>query len=262
MGGVVGLLLVLGLIGLLFWLLRRKRKNTESKFVDAPSTQDFPREYDNVGSAAYGQGAQFYQDAPLPPSHSSPSYSARDFATVPISSMPSIPPGTAAPTAASAAAAVPVTASAATPSRSAVIPPTSLPTSAGAAAPAPAPYPASHTRGAADNVVGMSGPATRPPRPPRPPRSTADAQQMPAAAPTPGWRRSAAASQTPGAYYEADPDLLTTTYEDTWASADSPYGRAGVGRVTDDDPPPPRAVHMQPGQVYTNVSPLGAFTQM
>ena len=178
--------------------------------------------------------------------------------------MPSIPPGTAAPTAASAAAAVPVTASAATPSRSAVIPPTSLPTSsaAGAAAPASAPYPAGYTRGAADNVVGMSGPATRPPRPPRPPRSTADAQQMPAAAPTPAWRRSAAASQTPGAYYEADPDLLTTTYEDTWASADSPYGRAGVGRVTDDDPPPPRAVHMQPGQVYTNVSPLGAFTQM
>ena len=82
-----------------------------------------------------------------------------------------------------------------------------------------------------------------------------------AATPTQGVQRTSGGATTHATeFYEPNNQMLSATYEDAWASSDSPYGRAGVGRVMEEDPPPPRAFHMQPGQVYTHASPLGAFT--
>ncbi|WFD20970.1 hypothetical protein MCAP1_003225 [Malassezia caprae] len=59
-------------------------------------------------------------------------------------------------------------------------------------------------------------------------------------------------------YADVDPTL----WRETWASADSPYGRAGVGHASmEDEAPPPRAFHMQPGQLVSNFSPVSAFSQ-
>lgn len=273
-GGVVGLAVVIALAALLAWYLRRKRRSAAPTAAEPTETTEFPTGYDDYGPQGGGSTdvvhRPVYYDAPAP-----------------VSEPPEPAGGTQGLLATGAGAGVAGAAAAAPASSSTSWPATSAPGSVPGTAPpvsAPsAPARANVSRNissgrlqkAADEEVGMRPQtSTRVSRQAPVAASATDTQSTPqrtttrprvsqahATSPTQGVQRTSGGATTHATeYYMPDNQMLSATYEDAWTSTDSPYGRAGVGRVMEEDPPPPRAVHMQPGQVYTHASPLGAFT--
>ncbi|KAL4400381.1 hypothetical protein ACI68E_003298 [Malassezia pachydermatis] len=245
-GGVVGFLAVVALLGLLFWLWRRKRRNAAKDPYNRPMdyVHNSPSDYDGYGQTVTRSNMSGFDDT------------AANYAELPASSpIPGAPPvssgvagmGTGAAVAGGAAAATrrhsssnaaPVRAHST--SRAGVQPPTT-----------------STLASTADEMVGI------PSAPPPPPRKTSQRRRSPPAPPVgaAGRRHSGGTNQTQSTeYVDVDPTSWPTS--DTWVEAnDSPYARAGVGHSNDDEPPPPMAFHMRPGQIVSNASPVGAFTE-
>jgi len=238
-GGVGGAILLAILAGLLFWAIRKKKRAQPANYVHDVSQEPGP---------SFG------------PSNDVP---------------PGTPPQRAAavPETSTTISHTAATTSAPAPAVGAITPPSTALTSAGTGAGAglaagglasvssyqtPSPSAAAQTTTATsqpttqmtDNAVGMQATSTMPyTRPSRATRSPPTIQR----------RVNNSQVVTPYAEYaDVDPAL----WRDTWASADSPYGLAGVGHAPmEDEASPPRAFHMQPGQLVSNFSPVGAFSQ-
>lgn len=115
------------------------------------------------------------------------------------------------------------------------------------------------TSEAADEVVGMApGSTATASREAR--RTRSPTQPSPATMASHRMSNGASTMRSSG-YADAEPGMWPTT--DVWATAsDGPYARAGVNSHTaDEEPAPPTAFHMRPGQLVENASPLGAFSQ-
>ncbi|WFD28633.1 hypothetical protein MNAN1_003646 [Malassezia nana] len=244
-GGVVGLIVLIALAWLLFWFLRKKKRAQQVDYVHDVSQEPGP----SFGTATH-----------VPSSPRSPEGGAV------MDSSPTILRSTR-----NASASAPVSAMAASPSTEPIM------TGAGAGAGA-----GLAAGGLATVAPGQTtSPATQP--------QTMGLSQQPngnqwgndAAGPPPAGQspsalpyarnsravRGSSMAQNRGGTAQAEPiyseyvDVDPALWRETWASADSPYGRAGVGHANEEEAPPPRAFHMQPGQLVSNASPLGAFSQ-
>lgn len=246
MGGVVGLILLATALALLFFCLRKRRKPTPAYAgaggaAGAPSayaSRPPPSNY-NAGSSPmntsastpFGNAAANYEEAPAPPiTHSVVPDAAPAAAGAGMAGM--------AGTGAGAAAA----------RRSAAPPRRVASTRSGME------RSASNTNmaAAADEVVGVGSSS--------PGRGGYSAYDSPVSS------RHRGSQDVPqqGLYQHGDPTVWPSSYMDGWIAGENPYAAAGVGHGYADDPPPPTAFHMRPGQTLpggTNLSPVGAFTQ-
>ena len=269
-GGVVGLAVVIALAALLAWYLRRKRSSAAPTAAEPTDTTEFPTGYDDYDPSGGGSNnvvhRPVFYDAPVAaPEQSAPASGMQELlatGTVPGAGTAAAAPANTSPPWPAAPAPAPRG-----------TPPVSAPNE-----PAKTNTPRDISSGRLQNAADEAGlqrqTSTRPTRQAPVAAPATDSQRTPkqttnrprvspayAATPTQGVQRTSGGATTHATeFYEPNNQMLSATYEDAWASSDSPYGRAGVGRVMEEDPPPPRAFHMQPGQVYTHASPLGAFT--
>ena len=228
----MGLILLAVLAGLLFWALRKKKRTQQATYVHDVSQEP---------------GPSFGSVSSVPPSASPQQSAAVPETSTTISRTTAAPAPTAAANAplasgvTGAGAGLAAGGLASAPPYHTTAPTTSSPTTSATYQPNPPMAESAMATQPASNL-----PYARPLRASRsPPGSQSRVNQSQGVSPY-------------AEYADVDPNL----WQDTWASADSPYGRAGVGHATmEDEALPPRAFHMQPGQLVSNVSPVGAFSQ-
>lgn len=242
-GGVVGAILLVVLAGLLFWCLRRKKRAQQATYVHDVSQEPGPS-YGDAAQVPSQRGATATETAPtiartVAPTTTTapapaPAPAPATGAGVPSSELTGAGAGLAAGGLASAAPRQAPVATTPAPSAAVTHPPIME-------------EPADRAVGTAAPLQATSNlPYARPSRVSRSP-------------PLSQTRSNSGQAVTPYADYA---DVDPTMWRDTWASADSPYGRAGVGHAgMEDEGAPPRAFHMQPGQLVSNASPVGAFSQ-
>lgn len=268
-GGVVGAILLAALLAMLFICLRKRRRTNTAP--EMAHQTNYPA---TTGAASYG-GATQYGAQPSESNYDTRGYPASvNTAASPFGAaaanyeeQPSYAPTQA--TASEIAPPVAAAGLAGTGAGAAAARRPSVAQRRGTITRTNEPQSPSERAAAADEVVGMH------PSPPQSPVYTQAYEQPPAPVSPP---RAAAFDRTSydqgsydrphsNVYDQDDPSVWPSSYMDSWVGGENPYSAAGVSHAGHgaEDPPPPTAFHMRPGQTVptgaSSMSPVGAFTQ-
>lgn len=240
-GGVVGLIVLLALAWFIFWAFRKKKRAQQANYVHDVSQEP---------------GPSFSTATHVPPSPTSPDGGAV------LDSSPTILRSTR-----NASASAPVSATGTSPTTDPIMTGAGAGLAAGGlatVAPGHTTSPATppQTMGVSQqpNIHQRGDDAAGPPPAGQSPSALPYARTTRASRTSPMVQNRGGSAQA-GPLYSEYVDVDPALWRETWASSDSPYGRAGVGHAMEEEAPPPRAFHMQPGQLVSNASPVGAFSQ-